>query len=164
MPGSTDGHRAGEEQVCELQGLKLRVIYAAQGSGAGAQQGQRHHGGDAQQGEPSMARISQRRPLRRGNERNGADRQPQKEGAHKIDIFCEQAGQQDDAGRHAHAPSKPELQKVDQRGPSFRAASSKQAVERVQKPFIKAQNKGDRSAGDAGNAVGQGHAEAVKCG
>ena len=62
-----------------------------------------------------------------------------------------------------HDPAEAELQKIADGGSARVRVRPEQLMQRVKKPVVKAQNKRDRSAGYAGDAVGQRHTQTVKC-
>lgn len=75
----------------------------------------------------------------------------------------EQIRQQDDAGSHSDDPSDAQLDQIETGAFPFSIAALKQSVELVDKAVVKAKDERDGPAGYAGDTVGQGHAEPMKC-
>ena len=94
---------------------------------------------------------------------DGADRQSKKQRTHKVDVLFEQIRQQDDAGSHSDDPSNAQLDQIETGVFPLGAAALKQGMERIDKAIVEAKDERDGPAGYAGDAVGQGHAEPMKC-
>lgn len=158
------GYRTGEKYPAKLQWLKLCVVDSSQPNGTGAEQCQPNHSCNSHQQKPAIAPIFKCFLLCHRNKWDGTDGQPQKERTHEIDILLKQTGQQHHTAYHANAPADTQFQQVRQGSFSLLPIAPKQPVERIDKAIVKAQNEGDRSPGHAGNAIGQCHAKAMKCG
>ena len=92
-----------------------------------------------------------------------ADGQTEEQRAHEIYILFKKPRQKNDAGRHSGSPSHTQFGKIAQGVFSALAAPAEQIVQSVDKALVKAEYKGYRPAGNAGDAVGQRHTEAVEC-